>query len=193
MAKLIFRYGAMNCGKTLHLLQTDYNYREHDLKTLVIKPSVDTKGGTSIVTRIGLKRKVDVLLRPHDNVRQKLDITDISCILVDEAQFLQPHQVEDLWKIAKLKDIPVICYGLRTKFTSKFFVGSRPLMELADDLEELITICSCGAKAKFSARKINGKFVTDGAEIAIDGEDNVTYESLCGKCYIEKVMGVDYI
>ncbi len=193
MAKLIFRYGAMNCGKTMHLLQTDYNYRSYNLKTIVIKPSVDTKGGINIVTRIGLKRKVDVLLKPQDNVRQKLDLTDISCILVDEAQFLQPHQVEDLWKIAKLNDIPVICYGLRTSFTSKFFVGSKPLMELADDLEELVTICSCGAKAKFNARKVDGKFVTDGNEIAIDGENNVTYEPLCGKCYIEKVMGVDYI
>ena len=193
MAKLIFRYGAMNCGKTMHLLQTDYNYKSYDLKTIVIKPSVDTKGGTSIVTRIGLKRKVDVLLRPHDNVRQKLDLRDVACILVDEAQFLQPHQVEDLWKIAKLNDIPVICYGLRTSFTSKMFVGSKPLMELSDDLEELVTICSCGAKAKFNARKVNGKFVTDGNEIAIDGKDNVTYEPLCGKCYIEKVMGVDYI
>ena len=140
MAKLIFRYGAMNCGKTMHLLQTDYNYKSYDLKTIVIKPSVDTKGGTSIVTRIGLKRKVDVLLRPHDNVRQKLDLRDVACILVDEAQFLQPHQVEDLWKIAKLNDIPVICYGLRTSFTSKMFVGSKPLMELSDDLEHVSKI-----------------------------------------------------
>lgn len=193
MAKLYFRYGAMNCGKTMHLLQTDYNYKENNLKTIVIKPIVDTKGGASIVTRIGLKRKVDVLLKPNDNVRQVLDLTGISCILVDEAQFLQPHQVEDLWKIAKLSDIPVICYGLRTKFTSKFFVGSKPLMELADELEELVTICSCGSKAKFNARKVNGEFVTDGAEIAIDGENNVTYEPLCGKCYIEKVMGISDI
>ena len=193
MAKLIFRYGAMNCGKTMHLLQTDYNYRSYGLKTIVIKPSVDTKGGTSIVTRIGLKRKVNILLRPHDYVRKKLDLTDVACILVDEAQFLQPNQVEDLWKIAKLNDIPVICYGLRTSFTSKCFIGSKPLLELADDLEELVTICSCGAKAKFNARKVNGKFVTDGNEVAIDGKNNVTYEPLCGKCYIEKVMGVDYI
>ena len=193
MAKLIFRYGAMNCGKTMHLLQTAYNYNSHNMKVLVIKPIVDTKGGTSIVTRIGLKRKVDVLLKPTDDVRRVLDLRNISCILVDESQFLQPHQVEDLWKIAKLSDIPVICYGLRTTFTSKFFVGSKPLMELADELEELVTICACGNKAKFSARIMNGKFVTDGAEIAIDGEDNVTYESLCGKCYIEKVMGVDTI
>ena len=193
MAKLIFRYGAMNCGKTMHLLQTAYNYNTHNMKVLVIKPSVDTKGGTNIVTRIGLKRKVDVLLKPTDDVRRKLDLRNVSCILVDEAQFLQPHQVEDLWKIDKLSDIPVICYGLRTQFTSKFFIGSKPLMELADDMEELVTICECGNKAKFSARMINGKYVTDGAEIAIDGEDNVTYEPLCGKCYIEKVMGVDTI
>ena len=193
MAKLYFRYGAMNCGKTLHLLQTDYNYRKNNMKTIVIKPSVDTKGGNCIVTRLGLKRKVDLLLKPYDNVRQKLDIKNVVCILVDEAQFLQPHQVEDLWKIAKLSDIPVICYGLRTTFTSKFFVGSKTLMELADDLDEISTICSCGQKAKFNARKVNGKFVTDGAEIAIDGENDVTYEPLCGKCYIEKVMGVDMI
>ena len=193
MAKLYFRYGAMNCGKTLHLLQTDYNYRKNNMKTIVIKPSVDTKGGNCIVTRLGLKRKVDILLKPYDNVRQKLDTKDVVCILVDEAQFLQPHQVEDLWKIAKLSDIPVICYGLRTTFTSKFFIGSKPLMELADDLDEISTICSCGKKAKFNARKLNGEFVTDGAEIAIDGENDVTYEPLCGKCYIEKVMGVDMI
>ena len=193
MAKLYFRYGAMNCGKTLHLLQTDYNYRKNNMKTIVIKPSVDTKDGNCIVTRLGLKRKVDILLKPYDNVRQKLDTKDVVCILVDEAQFLQPHQVEDLWKIAKLSDIPVICYGLRTTFTSKFFIGSKPLMELADDLDEISTICSCGKKAKFNARKVNGEFVTDGAEIAIDGENDVTYEPLCGKCYIEKVMGVDMI
>ena len=193
MAKLYFRYGAMNCGKTMHLLQTAYNYEANNLKTIVIKPIVDTKGGACIVTRVGLKRKVDILLKPNENVRQVLDLRDVACILVDEAQFLQPHQVEDLWKIAKLNDIPVICYGLKTKFTSKFFIGSKPLMELADELEELVTICSCGAKAKFNGRKVNGKFVTDGEEIAIDGENNVTYEPLCGKCYIEKVMGIECI
>lgn len=193
MAKLYFRYGAMNCGKTMHLLQTDFNYRANNLKTLVIKSSIDTKGGSCIVTRVGLKRKVDVLLKPNDNVRQVLDLKDVACILVDEAQFLQPHQVEDLWKISKLSNIPVICYGLRTKFTSKFFVGSKPLMELADELEELVTICSCGAKAKFNARLVNGKYVTDGEEVAIDGENDVSYVPLCGKCYIEQVMGITTI
>ncbi len=190
MAKFIFRYGAMNCGKTMHLLQTAHNYNENNLNVVVIKPAIDAKGGTSIVTRIGLKRKVDVLLKAKDDVMNKVNLNNIACILVDEAQFLQPNQVEDLWKISKLKDIPVICYGLRTTFKSKFFVGSKPLMELADDLEELVTICSCGSKAKFQGRKVNGEFVTDGAEVAIDGFNNVTYEPLCGKCYIEKVMGI---
>lgn len=190
MAKLYFRYGAMNCGKTIHLLQTAHNYEENNMKPFVIKPSVDTKGGVTIVTRIGLKRKVDLLLKPNANIRELIDLTDIDCILVDEAQFLQPYQVEDLWKIAKLVDIPVICYGLRTTFKSKFFIGSKPLMELADELEELVTICSCGAKAKFQGRKVNGEFVTDGDEVAIDGVNHVTYEPLCGKCYLEKVMGI---
>jgi thymidine kinase len=190
MAKLYFRYGAMNCGKTTHLLQTAYNYTANNLKIILMKPSVDTKGGKCVITRIGLKRKVDVLLKPNDNVREVLDLDGVKAILVDEAQFLQPHQVEDLWKIAKLTDIPVICYGLRTTFLTKFFVGSKPLMELADELEELVTICSCGAKAKFQGRMVDGKFVTDGAEVAIDGVNNVTYEPLCGKCYLEKVMGI---
>ena len=190
MAILYFRYGAMNCGKTIHLLQTAHNYEENGLKICIIKPSVDLKGGKNIVTRIGLKRKADIVLTPKMNVREKVDLNGLACILVDEAQFLQPDQVEDLWKIAKLTDIPVICYGLRTTFKSKCFIGSKALLELADELEELVTICSCGSKAKFQGRKVNGKFVTDGAEVAIDGMNDVTYEPLCGKCYLEKVMGI---
>lgn len=191
MAKLYFRYGAMNCGKTTALLQVAHNYEEKGLRVIIIKSSVDTKGGKNIVSRLGIKRKVDVWLKPGDNVREKIDLTNIECILVDEAQFLKPNQVQDLWIITKLNDIPVICYGLRTTFQTKFFVGSAPLMELADELEELVTICACGSKAKFQGRKVNGIFVTTGGEVAIDGADeNVTYDSLCGKCYIEKVLGI---
>lgn len=190
MAKLYFRYGAMNCGKTTSLLQVAHNYEEKNLKIIIIKPSIDTKGGKNIVSRLGIKRKVDVWLKPKDNVRSKIDFLNLSCILVDEAQFLKPDQVQDLWLITKLYDIPVICYGLRTTFQTKFFVGSAPLMELADELEELVTICECGAKAKFQGRKVNGIFVTTGGEVAIDGENNITYDSLCGKCYIEKVLGI---
>ena len=185
MAKLYFRYGAMNCGKTTALLQVAHNYEEKGLKVLVVKPSIDTKGGKCIVSRLGIKRKVDIWLRPKDN-----DTTGVSCILVDEAQFLKPDQVQDFWLLAKIYNVPVICYGLRTTFQTKFFQGSAPLMELADELEELVTICKCGEKAKFQARKVNGVFVTEGSEVAIDGENEVTYESLCGKCYIEDVLGI---
>ncbi len=190
MAKLIFRYGAMNCGKTTALLQVEHNYREKGMKALIVKPSIDTKGGKCIVSRLGIKRKVDVWLRPKDNVREVVDLKGVTCILIDEAQFLTPDQVHDFWLITKLYDVPVICYGLRTTFQTKFFRGSAPLMELADELEELVTICKCGAKAKFQGRKINGVFVTEGGEVAIDGENSVTYESLCGKCYINEVLGI---
>lgn len=193
MAKLYFRYGAMNCGKTTALLQVAHNYEEKGLKVIIIKPSVDTKGGKNIVSRLGIKRRVDIWLKPGDNVRDKFDLTKLDCILVDEAQFLKPDQVQDLWLITKLYDIPVICYGLRTTFQTKFFIGSAPLMELADVLEELVTICECGSKAKFQGRKVNGEFVTSGSEVAIDGENDVTYESLCGKCYIEKVLGISQL
>lgn len=190
MAKFYFRYGAMDCGKTTALLQVAHNYEEKGMKVIIIKPSIDTKGGKCIVSRLGIKRKVDIWLRPKDRVRNMIDFQNTACILVDEAQFLKPDQVQDLWLITKLYDIPVICYGLRTTFQTKFFVGSAPIMELADELEELVTICKCGAKAKFQARKVNGVFVTEGGEVAIDGENSVTYESLCGKCYIEKVLGI---
>ena len=190
MAKFSFRYGAMNCGKTTALLQVAHNYKEKGLKALVVKPAIDTKGGKCIVSRLGIKRKVDVLLRAKDNVREVIDLKGVTCILVDEAQFLTPAQVHDFWLITKLYDIPVICYGLRTTFQTKFFRGSGPLMELADELEELVTICKCGAKAKFQGRKVNGVFVTEGGEVAIDGENSITYESLCGKCYINEVLGI---
>ena len=100
------------------------------------------------------------------------------------------EQIKELWIIAKTKDIPVICYGLKTNFKGELFEGSKPIIELADELEELITICKCGKRAKFNARIINGEYVKDGEEVAIDGID-ATYEPLCGKCYIENVLGID--
>jgi len=191
MAKLYFRYGAMNCGKTTVLLQVAHNYEVKGLKVIVIKSSVDKKGGKNIVSRLGIEREVDILLKPYDELHKFVNLDNIKCILVDEAQFLQPFQVKELWMITKLYDIPVICYGLRTTFKGEFFTGSKPLMELADELEELVTICECGHKAKFNVRKVNGKIVSDGDEVAIDGIDSVTYESMCGKCYINKVLGSD--
>lgn len=189
MAKLYFRYGAMNSGKSSALMQVAHNYEERDQLVLVIKSSIDTKGDDMLVSRIGLSRQVDILLFPTDKLKEKkLNLTNIACLLVDEAQFLTTDQVTELWTISKLNDIPVICYGLRSDFQTNSFPGSKRLMELADEIEELITICRCGKRAKFNGRKINGQFVNHGDQVAIDEKNNVTYESLCGKCYLRKVL-----
>ena len=192
MSKLYFRYGAMNCGKTSALLQVAHNYEERDMKVLILKPIVDTKGNDQIVTRIGLKRKVNHLIKKDENLSKYLGKVkdDIACILVDEAQFLNRDQVDELFMFTKLRDIPVICYGLRTDFKSISFPGSLRLFELADVLEELYTICRCGKRAKFNGRIVNGEFTSSGSQVAIDGENEVGYEALCGKCYLEKVLGI---
>jgi thymidine kinase len=191
MAKLYFRYGAMNSGKTTVLMQVAYNYTERGMKTIVLKPSIDTKGNDKIVSRLGIEKTVDFLIKKEDIIldliEEKLDQTD--CILVDEAQFMTSKQIDDLFLITKLYNIPIICYGLRSDFKTNAFEGSLRLFELADELEEMVTICRCGKKAKFNGRKVNGVFVKEGNQVAIDEKDNVTYESLCGKCYLEIVLG----
>ena len=188
MAKFHFRYGAMNAGKSTILLQTAYNYEEKGKKVVILKPSVDTKGDEKIVSRIGLERKVDYLIGDNDSIISKLgdNIISIDCILVDEAQFLKSNQVDELFYISKIMDIPVIAFGLRTDFKSNGFEGSIRLLELADALEEMPTICRCGKKARFNARKVDGKFTFDGDSIVIDDNSEVIYESLCGTCYIEE-------
>ena len=190
MSKLYFRYGAMNCGKTTMLLQVAHNYEERDMKVLILKPSIDTKGDKKLVSRIGIKKMVDHLIEHDENLKLYLDkVSDeIVCILVDEAQFLTKDQVDELFMFTKLRNIPVICYGLRSDFKTMAFPGSIRLFELSDVLEELYTICRCGKRAKFNGRKINGEFTTSGSQVAIDGENNIEYESLCGKCYIKKVL-----
>lgn len=192
MSKLYFRYGAMNSGKTTLLLQVAHNYEERDMKVVILKPGIDTKGNDKIVTRIGLKRKVDHLIAGDEKLSIYLDTLkdDIACILVDEAQFLTRDQVDELFMYAKLKNKPVICYGLRSDFKSMAFPGSLRLFEVADVMEELITICRCGKRAKFNGRIINGEFTSSGEQVAIDGENEVEYESLCGKCYLQKVLGI---
>ena len=192
MSKLYYRYGAMNSGKTTLLLQVAHNYEERGMKVLILKPKIDTKGDNKIVTRIGLKRKVDHLIDQDDNLTEYLNTipSDIACVLVDEAQFLTRDQVDELFMFTKLKDISVICYGLRSDFKTISFPGSLRLFELADVMEELYTICRCGKRAKFNARIVNGKFTDSGEQVAIDGENKVSYESLCGKCYLEKVLKI---
>ncbi|HEV7565849.1 MAG: thymidine kinase [Leifsonia sp.] len=208
MAKLYFRFGAMNSGKSTAMLQAAYNYEERGHRVLLTKPAVDTKGDMGILSRLGVTRDVDFVLTPdadaygkfqHDRERViKRFNRDVSCLLVDEAQFLSEAQVDDLLRIAILENIPVIAYGIRTDFQTVAFPGSRRLLEIAHSLEELKTICRCGRKAIFNARKIDGVFVFDGDQVAIDtsvevseaGTREVTYESLCGACYLQESHGV---
>ena len=189
MSKLYFRYGAMNCGKSTLLMQVAHNYEENNKKVIVIKSETDTKGGNYLESRIGAKRKVDILINEKESFLKYIkDLKKTDCILVDEAQFLTSKQVEELWKVTKEYDIPVICYGLKTDFQSHLFEGSKRLLELADVIEELITICSCGKRAKFNARYVDGKFALEGNEVVIDGScDNVVYRPLCGKCYLSEI------
>lgn len=189
MAKLYFRYGAMNSGKSSILMQVAHNYEENNMKILVIKSAIDTKASNKLSSRIGLEREVDILLGKDESlVNYYKNINGIvNCILVDEAQFMSENQIEELWYISKMFDIPVICYGLRTDFKSNLFPGAKRLMELADTIEENSTICECGKKAKFNARFDNGEFTLDGESVVIDGaEEKTVYKPMCGKCYLKK-------
>lgn len=214
MAKLYFRYGAMNSGKSTALLQAAYNYEERGQHVLLVKPAIDTKGASQVESRLGMTREVDILLAPDDDARQVIaaacarlvrDAAEalvpgehrVACLLVDEAQFLTPQQIDDLFRIAVLDGIPVLAYGIRTDFRTQAFPGSRRLLEIAHSLEELKTICRCGRKAVFNGRVIGGRFIFDGDQVAIDAatatvrdEHFVTYESLCGACYLEESGGV---
>ncbi len=188
MSKLYFRYGAMNCGKSTNLLQVAFNYEERGMEVLILKPAIDAKEGNKISSRLGMTREVDAMVERDQNV---LDMVNgfldqgrqIDCILVDEVQFLQSEQIDQLFEVAVCLGIPTICYGLRTDFIMNGFDGSARLLLLAHSIEELKTICTCGKKALLNGRKINGKYVFEGEQVAIDLVGDVEYQSLCPKCY----------
>lgn len=187
MAKLHFKYGAMNSGKSDTLIKTAYNYEERGLKVVVVKPGVDTKGDNKVVARGGHKRPVDIIANKElDLEKAMLEFPDTSVVLVDEAQFLTDKQISQLFHIAKKHNVSVICYGLRADFRTQAFPGSRRLFEVADNIEKLPTMCFCGSQAEFNTRKVNGKYVFEGNQVAIDGEDSVEYDSLCGRCYVRE-------
>jgi thymidine kinase len=205
VAKLYFRYGAMNSGKSTALLQAAYNYEERGQEVLLTKPAIDTKAADQVESRLGMSRTVDFMLAPGEGAREAFSSevarvreesgSAVACLLVDEAQFLTPAQVDDLLRIAVLDDVPVLAYGIRTDFRTDAFPGSRRLLEIAHTLEELKTICRCGRKAIFNGRVVEGRFVFDGDQVAIDTASapgtgvEVTYESLCGLCYLRESGG----
>lgn len=193
MAKLYFSYSAMNAGKTTILLQSAHNYEERGMNTLLLTSSFDDRAGKGVIaSRIGLSREADLFLPEmdlFDFVSQKHEQTTLSCVFIDEAQFLTEDQV---WQLARLGDelrLPVMCYGLRTDFQGKLFPGSKILLSIADQIREIRTICWCGSKATMVVRLDgNGDIIMDGDQVVIGGEDK--YVSLCRKHWSLKELGL---
>ena len=164
-------------------------------RQVLVKPGVDTKAGRAVSSRVGIERAVDVLLQDDTSLiaalKEHRPLHETDAVFIDEAQFLTPAQVDEAFVVAVTHGVPVLCYGLRGDFMTQSFPGSLRLLEIAHSIEELKTICRCGAKAVFNARVIDGEFVSHGAQVAIDGQQ-ASYESLCGKCYIDKVGPVQH-
>lgn len=184
MSKLYYRYGAMSSGKTAALLQVAHNYEQQGMTVVLVKPAVDTKGNKKVVSRLGIEREVDVVLAPGEQLIEKMQPIKPHAIIIDEAQFLTAEQADELYIITKKYDIPVLCYGLRCDFQMRGFEGSTRLLLLADDIEELKTICHCGAKATQNLRLVNNQPVFEGEQIVIDDHTKVEYAGVCGKCYL---------
>ena len=189
MAKLYFKYGAMGSSKTAQALITKYNYEENGLKVWLIKPSADTRDGKQILrSRIGLEAEVEVI-PPDMDILARFDETrrgSCNVIIVDECQFLTERQIDELRSVVNDRNVPVMCFGLRTDFQTKLFPGSRRLMELTDEIQEIKTMCVCGAKATVNARiDASGHIITQGAQVVLGGNDS--YIAMCHKCYIRGI------
>lgn len=190
MAKLYFKYGAMDSSKSAQALMTKFNYEEKGRSVWLIKPYADNRDGNKglVRSRIGLEAKADVISRTDDlydnfitGVNRNTDV-----IIADECQFFSPEQIDELRRIVDEHDIPVLCFGLRTDFQTKLFPGSRRLFEIADSITEIKTICACGKKATVNARlDSTGKIITKGDQVFIGG--NESYEAMCHQCWKRKI------
>ena len=189
MAKLYFKYGAMGSSKTAQALITKYNYEENDMKVWLIKPSADTRDGVSkLRSRIGLEATVEVMT-PDMNIYDRFRETragNCTAVIADEAQFFTEKQIDELRAIVDDFNIAVLCFGLRTDFQTRLFPGSRRLMEVADAIQEIKTMCDCGTKATVNARiDGEGHIVTEGAQVVLGGNDS--YIAMCHRCYIRGI------
>lgn len=187
MAKLYFRYGTVGSAKTLNLLAVAHNYRQQGKRVLLLKPELDTRFGKgSIKSRAGLEMSADILVGPETELLS-LDFDNISCLLVDEVQFLTADIIDQLRQITLQKDIPIICYGLRTDFRGKLFEGSLRMMELADSIEEVKATCYfCNRKSIMNLKHVNGVATLDGPSIQLGAEEK--YFPACYRCYANQLV-----
>ena len=188
MAKLYFKYGAMGSSKTAQALITKFNYEERGMHVWVIKPATDVRDGKDKLTsRIGLSTACDAIDK-NQNItllfKERKERADV--IIADESQFFTERQIDELREIVNEHNVPVLCFGLRTDFLTRLFPGSKRLMEIADAISEIKTMCACGAKATVSARvDSTGKIVTSGRQVVLGGNDK--YIAMCHKCFITKI------
>ncbi len=187
MAKLYFKYGVMGSSKSAQALITKFNYEERGMSVWLIKPSVDTRDGAEMIrSRIGLECRAEVITPETDIVRRYHELGRRDVIIGDEAQFFTPEQIEALRFLVDEEDLPVLCFGLRTDFLTRFFPGSQRLMELADSITEIKTICECGKKATVNARiDSRGRIVTSGGQVLLGGNDS--YLAMCHQCWKRKI------
>ena len=187
MAKLYFKYGAMGSSKSAQALITQFNYEELGMTVWLIKPSVDDRDGADIVkSRIGLQRRAQVIRPEEDIVDAYRAVGTHDVIIADEAQFFTPEQIDQLRFLVDTEELPVLCFGLRTDFLTHFFPGSQRLMELADSITEIKTVCACGRKATVNARiDAGGRVITAGSQIFLGGNDS--YVAMCHRCWKRKI------
>ncbi|MBO7388882.1 MAG: thymidine kinase [Oscillospiraceae bacterium] len=187
MAKLYFKYGAMGSSKSAQALITQFNYEELGMTVWLIKPSTDTRDGAEVIkSRIGLERKATVITPELDIKEEYSKHIRTDVIIADESQFFTPEQIDQLRDIVDEQDVPVLCFGLRTDFLTHFFPGAKRLMELADSITEIKTVCACGRKATVNARiDAEGRIVTEGSQVMLGGNDS--YIAMCHKCWKEKI------
>lgn len=187
MAKLYFKFGAMGCSKTAQALITKFNYEERNMKVLLLKPAIDDRDGANTVkSRIGLQEEA-VAIKDSENIFEKYEksYSDCNVIIVDECQFLTPEQVDQLADIVIKKNIPVLCFGLSTDFTTHLFPGSKRLFEIAESISEIKSVCTCGSKATVNARiDASGRIVTEGSQVLIGGNDS--YVAMCRRCWLKR-------
>lgn len=193
MANLEVTYGAMNSGKSLKVLTTAFSYEERGLKTLLTKPTTDEKGGDYVVSRTGLNRKIDLFLPPETDIRELIKrelgtrgLNSVGSVLVDEAQFLEEEQADQLYQLAKLDDIAVSAFMLRTNFRGETFKAASVLLGRADVLTESTGYCFCGQKSQMNTREIDGITTFEGDEFVIDNQSHVAYETYCGTHWLEE-------